>query len=67
MMSKLLKLYIVNPTGGCDRKMALGNFQCRGVLLIWIIVGEGSTVLAYGSYLDSLSLSLSLTLGNGLI
>ena len=22
------------------------NFQCRGVLLIWIIVGQGPTVLA---------------------
>ena len=25
--------------------MVLGNFQCRGVLLIWITVGQGPTVL----------------------
>ena len=25
------------------------NFQCRGVLLIWIIVGQGPTVLAVGA------------------
>ena len=24
------------------------NFQCRGVLLIWITVGQGPTVLAVG-------------------
>ena len=35
------------------------NFQCRGVLLIWIIVGQGPTVLAVGAgggYLDIFSL-----------
>ena len=25
------------------------NFQCRGVLLIWIIVGQGPTALIVGS------------------
>ena len=25
------------------------NFQCQGVLLIWIIVGQGPTVLAVGA------------------
>ena len=25
------------------------NFQCRGVLLIWIIVGQGPTVLTVGA------------------
>ena len=25
------------------------NFQCRGVLLIWIIVGQGPTALAVGA------------------
>ena len=24
------------------------NFQCRGVLLIWIVVGQGPTALAVG-------------------
>ena len=36
------------------------NFQCRGVLLIWIIVGQGPTVLAVGAgggCLDIFSLS----------
>ena len=27
----------------------LVNFKCRGVLLIWIIVGQGSTALAVGT------------------
>ena len=48
------------------------NFQCRGVLLIWIRIGQGPTVLAVGagggcldiflsrlSFLFSFSLSLS--------
>ena len=29
--------------------MVLGNFQCRGVLLIWIIVEQGPTALAVGA------------------
>ena len=29
--------------------MVLGNFQCRSVLLIWIIVGQVPTVLAAGA------------------
>ena len=33
--------------------MVLGNFQCRRVLLILIIVGQGSTVLAGGNDLDA--------------
>ena len=31
---------------GCGRAMVLGNSQCLGVLLIWIIAGQGPTVLA---------------------
>ena len=47
------------------------NFQCRGVLLLWIIVGQGPLALAVGagggcldvffsplSFLSSFSLSL---------
>ena len=51
-------------------------FQCRGVLLIWIIVGQGPVALAVGagggcldiflSYLSFLS-SFSLSLGDGSI
>ena len=50
------------------------NFQCRGVLLIWIIVGQGPIALAVGadgglfghffSHLSFLS-SFSLSLGDG--
>ena len=39
--------------------MVLGNFQCRGVLLIWITVGQGLTVLkvdAVGGCLDIFTL-----------
>ena len=52
------------------------NFQCRGVLLIWIIVGQGPIALAigaggglFGHFFSHLSLlfSFSLSLGAGLI
>ena len=29
--------------------MVLGSFQCRGVLLLWHIVGQGHAVLAAGA------------------
>ena len=29
--------------------MVLGSFQCRGVLLLWHIVGQGPAVLAAGA------------------
>ena len=50
------------------------NFQCRGVLLIWIRVGQGRTVLAVGagggcldifSLVYDFSLFFSLSLGDG--
>ena len=48
------------------------NFQCRGVLLIWTMVGQGPTALAVGAGrggLDIFSLvyhfSFSLSLGDG--
>ena len=49
------------------------NFQCRGVLLVWKIVGQGPTVLAVGAGgggLDIFTLvylfsSFSLSLGDG--
>ena len=49
------------------------NFQCRGVLLIWIIVGQGTIALAVGAgegCLGILSLVclfslLSFSLGDG--
>ena len=42
---------------GCA--MVLGNFQCRGILLIWIIVGQGPVALACNRYrIDGLTLFL---------
>ena len=32
------------------------NFQCRGVLLIWIIVGQGPSALAVGAVEDCLDI-----------
>ena len=29
--------------------VVLGSFQCRGVLLLWHMVGQGPTVLATGA------------------
>ena len=50
------------------------NFQCRGVVLIWIKVRQGPTALAVGAggafflssiFFSFLSLSLPLSLGDG--
>ena len=36
--------------GGClGQAMVLGSFQCRGVLLLWHMVGQGPAVLAAGA------------------
>ena len=52
------------------------NFQCRGVLLVWMIVGQGPIALAvgaggglFGHFFSHLSFlfSFSLSLGNGSI
>ena len=51
------------------------NFQCRGVLLIWITVGQGPAALAVGAGGGCLDIfthpsflsSFSLSLGDGLI
>ena len=29
--------------------MVLSNFQCRGVQLIWIIIGQGPTMVSVGA------------------
>ena len=45
------------------------NFQCQGILLIWIIVGQGPTVLAVGvgeGCLDILTLYLFTSLSPSL-
>ena len=35
--------------GWLGRAMGLGSFQCRGVLLLWNMVGQGPAVLAAGA------------------
>ena len=35
-----------SESGWLSRAMVLGSFQCRGVLLIWHMVGQGPVVLA---------------------
>ena len=37
------------PGGGWVVRWCWVNFQCRGVLLIWLIVGQGPTALAVGT------------------
>ena len=62
--------------GGRVERRCWVNFQCRGVLLVWMIVGQGPIALAVGAgggcldifipHLSSL-FSFSLSLGDGLI
>ena len=60
IQSKLhMRLSCSNLGGGRVVRWCWVNFQCRGVLLIWIIVGQGPTALAVGANggcLDILSL-----------
>ena len=59
--------------GGWVVRWCWVNFQCRGILLIWLRVGQGPAVLAVGAgggYLDVFSLvyrfsPLSASLGDG--
>ena len=39
----------------------MSNFRCRGVLPIWIMVGQGLTVLAIGAGGDCSDIFFSLT------
>ena len=39
----------VKPGGGRVVRWSWVNFQCRGVLLVWIRVGQGPTALAVGA------------------
>ena len=38
-----------HPVGGRVVRRCWVNFQCRGVLLIWITVGQGPIALAVGA------------------
>ena len=35
--------------GGCSQAIVLSIFQCWGVLLIWLITGQGLFVLVVGA------------------
>ena len=39
---------MISSGGLLGRAMLLGSFQCRGVLLLWHMVGQGPAVLAAG-------------------
>ena len=43
-----LRMVTENWRGWLGRTMVLGNFQCRGDLLLWHMVGQGPAVLAAG-------------------
>ena len=69
LLGPLVSMYKV---GGRVVRRCWVNFQCRGVLLIWI--GQGPIVLAVGVgggcldiFSQSLFFSFSLSLGDGLI
>ena len=44
-----LKYCLKGPRGGRVVRWCWVNFQCRGVLLNWLIVGQGPTALAVGA------------------
>ena len=48
MFGMTIEFYSKLSGGGRVVQMSWVNFQCRGVLLIWIIVGQGPTALAVG-------------------
>ena len=48
-MTVFLKRAAKNIGGGRVVRWCWVNFQCRGVLLIWIRVGQGPTALAVGA------------------
>ena len=65
----VIKVYICIDSGsGRLVRRCCVNFQCRGVLLIWIIVGQGPIALAIGAgggCLDISFLSSIFSLGDG--
>ena len=68
-MVKFISFCFYDNGDGCGRATVLGNFQCWGVMLMWIILGQGPSVLAVNAnrgYLDIFSLiSLFLLLLSG--
>ena len=54
----LLVNYLMNMQNGGGRveRRCWVNFQCRGVLLVWMIVGQGPIPLAVGAVGGSLNI-----------
>ena len=48
LLSSILSLLFL-PGGGRVERRCWVNFQCRGVLLVWMIVGQGPIALAVGA------------------
>ena len=48
LMSQFLRVFLPTRGGRVVRRCCV-NFQCQGVLLIWIIVGQGPVALAVGA------------------
>ena len=48
-VANVLSDYITGLGGGRVVRWCWVNFQCRSVLLIWIIVGQGPIALAIGT------------------
>ena len=49
MDSMDFELKRLNLGGGRVERRCWVNFQCRGVLLVWMIVGQGPIALAVGA------------------
>ena len=47
-LNKIISLAIKQGGGRVERRCWV-NFQCRGVLLVWMIVGQGPIALAVGA------------------
>ena len=65
-------MFTLSRGGGQVVRLCWVGFQCRGVLLIWIIVGQGPTALAVGAggscldiFSSIISLFFYLSLGDG--
>ena len=70
---KVSKNHLIKRGGWVERRCWV-NFQCQGVLLVWIIVGQGPIPLVvggggglFGHFFSRLSFlfSFSLSLGDG--
>ena len=58
-MSLACHLCNIKDVGGRVVRGCWVNFQCRGVLLVWIIVGQGPIALAVGVGRGCLDIFLS--------